>query len=127
VYEDSDRLAEARMAYEKASKLEGEFSEALANLGRCYARQGQSDEARKILSELKRRAEKGYVPPYFLFMIHYALGEKDMALPWFEAAFEQRCVYLLWDKAFAYSKYQREDPRLVTILDKVGVKNQNGH
>jgi tetratricopeptide (TPR) repeat protein len=103
--------------------MEGEFSEGLANLGNCYARQGKVDEARKILLELKRRAEKGYVPPYFFFMIHFALGEKDEALPWFEAAFEQRCIYLLWDKVFSYSDYQRSDPRLAIILDKVGARN----
>ncbi len=123
VYEEQGRLEEACTELEKASALEGEFSEALANLGRCYVRQGKINEARKILLELKRRAEKNYVPPYFFFMIHYALGEKDEALPWFEAAFEQRCVYLLWDKVFAYSNYQRSDPRLAAILDKVGVKN----
>jgi tetratricopeptide (TPR) repeat protein len=103
--------------------MEGEFSEGLANLGQCYARQGKIDEARKILFELKQRAEKGYVPPYFFFMIHFALGEKDEALPWFEAAYAQRCLYLLWDKVFSYSAYQRKDPRLAAILDKVGVKS----
>ncbi|MCG3117904.1 MAG: Serine/threonine-protein kinase PknD [bacterium] len=123
VYEGKGQIAEAGAEYEKASALAGEFSEALANLGGCYARQGKIDEARKILVELKRRAEKGYVPPYFFFMIHFALGEKDEALPWFEAAYEQRCVYLLWDKVFSYSDYQRSDPRLAAILDKVGVKN----
>jgi serine/threonine-protein kinase len=123
VHESSGRLAEACAEYEKASAMEGEFSEGLASLGACYARQGKIAEARKILLELKQRAEKGYVPPYFFFSIHYALGEKDEALPWFEAAFEQRCIYLLWDKVFAYSDYQRKDPRLAAILDKVGVKS----
>jgi serine/threonine-protein kinase len=123
VYENQGRREEACVEYEKAHAQEGEFSEALANLGACYARQGKIDAARKALLELKQRAEKGYVPPYFFFMIHFALGEKDEALPWFEAAYEQRCLYLLWDKAFAYSDYQRSDPRLTAILDKVGVKN----
>ncbi len=122
-HETSGRLAEACAEYEKASMIEGEFSEGLANLGLCYARQRKIDEARKILAELKQRAENGYVPPYFFFMIHFALGEKDKALPWFEAAFEQRCIYLLWDKVFSYADYQRSDPRLAAILDKVGVKN----
>jgi serine/threonine-protein kinase len=122
IYEAQGRLADACAEYEKAHALEGEFSEALAGLGKCYVQQGKIDEARKILLELKRRAEKNYVPPYFFFMIHYALGEKEEALPWFEAAFEQRCVYLLWDKIFSYSSYQREDPRFALILDKVGVK-----
>jgi len=124
VHETNERLAEACTAYENARALEGEFSEGLANLGRCYALQGKIDEAQKILLELKQRAEKGYVPPYFFFMIHFALAEKDEAFPWFEKAYAQRCVYLLWDKVFAYSKYQREDPRLTAILDKVGMKHQ---
>lgn len=123
VYEEVGRFPEAGAEYEKASAQESEFSEALANLGYFYARRGKIDEARKILIELKQRAGRGYVPPYFFFMIHFALGEKDKALPWFEAAYEQRCIYLLWDKVFAYSKYQRSDPRLAAILDKVGVKN----
>ena len=123
VYERKGQIIEACAEYEKASALAGEFSEALASLGHCYARQGKIDEARRILLELKQRAARGYVPPYFFFMIHFALGEKDEALPWFEAAFEQRCVYLLWDKIFSYADYQRQDPRLTAILDKVGVKN----
>jgi tetratricopeptide (TPR) repeat protein len=123
VYEAKGRLAEACAEYEKASALEGEFSEARWNLALCYVKQGKIDAARKILHELKQRAEKGYVPPYFFFSIHYALGEKDEALPWFEKAYEQRCIYLLWDKVFSYSDYQRSDPRLAAILDKVGVKS----
>jgi len=123
VHETNERLAEACTAYENARALEGEFSEGLANLGRCYALQGKIDEARKILLELKQRAKKGYVPPYFFFMIHFALGEKDEAFPWFEKAFAQRCIYLLWDKVFSYASYQRKDPRLSAILDKVGMKN----
>jgi serine/threonine-protein kinase len=123
VYEAKGRLAEACAEYEKATALEGEFSEARWNLALCYVKQKKTDAARKILLELRQRAEKGYVPPYFFFSIHYALGEKDEALPWFEKAYEQRCIYLLWDKVFAYSEYQREYPRLAAILDKVGVKN----
>lgn len=122
VHEAGGRLAEAGVEYEKASALEGEFSEGLMSLGRCYAEQGKVVEARKILLELQRRAAQGYVAPYFFFAIHFALGEKNEALPWFEKAFEQRCIYLLWDKVFAYSKYQREEPRLAAILDQVGVK-----
>jgi serine/threonine-protein kinase len=123
VHEANGHLAEACAEYEKASSTESTFSEALANLATCYVRQGRTDEARNILHELKQRAENSYVPPYFFFMIHYALGEKDEALPWFEAAYEQRCLYLLWDKVFSYSAYQRKDPRLAAILDKVGVKS----
>jgi tetratricopeptide (TPR) repeat protein len=123
VHETSGRLAEACAEYEKASTMEGEFSEGLANLGRGYALLGEVDEARKILMELKQRDERGYVSPHFFFDIHYVLGEKDEALRWFKAAFEQRCIYLLWDKVFAYSDFKRNDPRLAAILDKVGMKS----
>ena len=63
VHESAGRRAEACAAYERASTLAVEFSEALANLGRCYAKQGKTEEARTVLSELKRRAETEYVPP----------------------------------------------------------------
>ncbi len=70
-------IAEAIPQYQKAIELNND-PYSIAVLGQAYARNGQVDEARKVLVRLNEEAKSRYVPPYGLALIHLALGDKNM-------------------------------------------------
>ena len=52
----------------------------LSFLGHAYAASGRSDEALKIINELKERAKSEYISPYDVSIIYVGLGDKEHAL-----------------------------------------------
>ena len=82
------RLAEAIPEYQKAFDLNGD-PYALGMLGQAYARNGQKDEAQKVLEELNEQAKSRYVPPYAVALVYLGLGQKERALDELERAYQR--------------------------------------
>src|SRR5262249_51968561 len=68
-------------------------------LGGALARAGRAPDARRVLSELRERALREYVPPFDLATILAPLGETDEALAALEKAYEERNA-LLWFRIY---------------------------
>jgi TolB-like protein/Tfp pilus assembly protein PilF/class 3 adenylate cyclase len=81
-------IAEAILEYQKAIEL-NKNPYSIAALGQAYARNGQVDEARKVLARLNEEAKSRYVPPYGLALIHLALGDKEHALDDLERGYRE--------------------------------------
>ena len=73
------KLADAIAEFQKAFDLNND-PYSLAMLGQAYARQGKTDEARKILARLREQAKSRYVSPYAFAVVLTALGEKARAI-----------------------------------------------
>ena len=58
----------------------------LAWLGHAYGRSGQTERARAVRTELDRMQATSYVDPYLFGVVSLALGERAIALDWFERA-----------------------------------------
>ena len=58
-------------------------------LGQAYARNGQKDEAQKVLEELNEQAKSRYVPPYAVALVYLGLGQKERALDELERAYQR--------------------------------------
>lgn len=84
MYEES--VAEFR----KASSL-GEDD--LENLGYSYGRWGKRDEARRILSELKKRSNQEGGSPSDLALVFLGLGDNDQAIQWMQKACAEEKPY----------------------------------
>ena len=56
-------------------------------LGQAYALQGKTNEARKILAELRAEAKSRYISPYALAIVLTALRDKTEALDELERAY----------------------------------------
>ena len=108
-------IAEMRRAVELADGT----SRPSALLAVYLARQGQSDEARKILNQLLALEKTRYVPPSSLATVHAALGEVEPALDALDRAFLTRDTRLTFLKDDPRLDSLRKEPRFVALLHKL--------
>jgi TolB-like protein/Tfp pilus assembly protein PilF len=64
----------------RARAVQANGPSALGTLGYVYAVAGRPEEARVLLAELKERAGKSHVSPFYMALIHAGLGEKNRRL-----------------------------------------------
>src|SRR5437763_14776301 len=89
-------------------------------LGQAYARNGQRDEAQKILARLNEEAKSHYVAPYALALVQLGLGDKDRAIEELDHAYrEQEANYLFGIKADPMLYDLRGDPRSEALVRRV--------
>src|SRR5437899_1639291 len=113
------RLGEAIAEFQKAFELNND-PYSLAMLGQAYARNGQKDEAQKILARLHEEAKSHYVAPYALALVQIALGDKDRSIEELERAYAQgETNYLFAIKVDPMLDDLRGDPRFEALADKI--------
>ncbi len=115
------RLDEAIDTMERAVQPDSNAS-ALANLVYALARAKQTGRAHTVLSELERRASKGFVASYAMAFAYAGLGDRDRVFAWLEKGLEDRSedmVFLNVDPAW---DSLRSDPRFKVILRRMGFK-----
>jgi TolB-like protein len=99
----------------------GDGSHAVGHLGYAYALAGRRNLARKTIEQLKEHVLKNGVGRYEMALVYAALGEKDEAFNWLDAAFAER------DKGLTYIKIDpcldslRSDSRFNDLVRRVGV------
>lgn len=105
-----------------AEDLESQSLTSIGYIGGFYAGLGHPDEARRVLALLHERMETEYVPAMALALIYLGLEEYSEAIPWIEAAWEERDLSLIWYKdESAYPEEIRNDPRIQTIIQEMAV------
>jgi serine/threonine-protein kinase len=85
----------------------------LAVLGHIYSLAGKPKQARNVLEQLKNRC---YVSPLDLAIVYTGLGEKQLALEWFEKAYEERSGALIYLKVEPLYDSLRSEPRFNDLL-----------
>ena len=117
-------LSEAIAEFQKAFELNND-PYSLAMLGQAYGRNGQRDEAQKILARLNEEAKSHYVAPYALALVQIGLGDKDRAIEELEHAYqEQETNYLFGIKVDPMLDDLRRDPRFEALVQKVTASKQ---
>jgi len=113
------RAGEAVEALEKSMRMMPDST--LPHYVLCFAlvATGRRRRAREVLNELKKRAEKGHVKPYFMAMAHAALDEREAAFELFEKAFAERDPWLLWFCTEPKLAPLRSDPRFRKLLRQI--------
>ena len=118
VFQFKGELNNAIAEYQKAFDLNNDpFS--LAMLGQAYARQGKTDEARKVLARLREDAKSRYVSPYALAVILTALGEKAQAIDELERSYDERGFYIALISVDPRFDDLRGDPRFDALVQKI--------
>jgi eukaryotic-like serine/threonine-protein kinase len=92
----------------------------LAELGYVYARSGQSELAKQILTQLDAQSQYAYTDPNFVAFIYIALGEYTEAFKWLDTALEARSSRMIWLDIDPKLDPVRSDPRFVSFREKVG-------
>jgi TolB-like protein/Flp pilus assembly protein TadD len=103
-------------ALRKAVELSPGAGVPVALLGEAYAAARRCEEARRILQEL---AKQRHAPAYFVGRIYAALGEKDEALCWLDAAYRERGEWLVLLKVDPRFDDLRSDPPFQDLLRRM--------
>jgi TolB-like protein/Tfp pilus assembly protein PilF len=113
------RLKEAIPEFQRAVELNND-PYSIAMLAQGYARNGQTDEARKLLARLNEMAKSAEVPEYALAVAYTSLGEKDRAIEVLEHGFaggNKSYLFLLPGDPFLDDL--RGDPRFEALVQKI--------
>lgn len=93
------RYKEAIVYFNKAIALEGiRYPRMLGWMGAAYAKDGDRNNALKIIGELKERLRnnQGGSIAFFIAVIYSALNEKNSALSWLTTAYETHDMEMPW-------------------------------
>ncbi len=115
----TSRLKEAIPEFQKAVELNND-PYSIAMLAQAYARNGQTDEARKLLAHLNEMAKSAEVPEYALAIAYTSLGEKERAIEALERGFaggNKSYLFLLPGDPFLDDL--RDDPRFEALVRKI--------
>jgi tetratricopeptide (TPR) repeat protein len=116
------RFDEAITALEKAASLSDRSSAVLGVLVHAYAGAGRRTEALRVLDELHRRRQSGYVPPAAFLNAYLGLDDKDEAFAWMERAADERSNILQFVKVHPFFDPIRSDPRFAAFLRRTNLQ-----
>ncbi|MFL6335683.1 MAG: tetratricopeptide repeat protein [Pyrinomonadaceae bacterium] len=126
-YAQVGRYDEAVVEAKKAAALsapapQGDGSPPLSyQLAYIYAKAGRAGEARRMLDELERRADRRNDQLYFRALAYAALGDRDRAFALIEKLYETRSLDLLGLKGDPAWDDFRGDPRFQNFLRRSGL------
>ncbi len=113
------QLKEAIPEFQKAVELNHD-PYCISMLVQGYARNGQTDEARKLLAQLNEMAKSAEVPEYALALAYTSLGDKDRAIAALEHGFAGgNKSYLFLLPGDPLLDDLRGDPRFEALVQKI--------
>ncbi len=113
--------AQAIPVLEKAVSVTNGSPNVIAPLIGAYAHTGRRKEALRLLEDLKRRHQTGYVPAAAFLNAYIGLGDVDQAFVWLERAYEEQSNSLSFIKQFPYFDPLRNDPRFADVIRRIGL------
>jgi TolB-like protein/Tfp pilus assembly protein PilF/predicted Ser/Thr protein kinase len=118
VYSSKEMYEEAIAAHQRLSELYPVWKWPLV---RTYVLAGRRDEAQKLLDKFLEEGPEptGAWDAWFLVGIYAALGEKDEAIRWLEAAFEGRNSLLPWLHVVPHYEPLHSDPRFQDVVRRM--------
>ncbi len=116
-----ERYGEAVVAAEAAAAASRRMPLALGTLGLLYALDGRPEDARRVMAELRQRAETEYVGSSNFAVIYGGLGDLDRAFEWLDRAYEEREMPLVDLAGSVIFDPLRPDPRFEGFLRKMGL------
>jgi eukaryotic-like serine/threonine-protein kinase len=121
------RHVDAVSTLREALTLPTAGSYTLATLGFALARAGETDEARRITTDLESRAERQYVSPAALSMLQLGLGDFGRALDWMERAHAERRGWLAYLAVNPIFDPLRSDSRFAMLVRTMRLPESSPH
>src|SRR5213080_1996165 len=113
------RLSEAIPEFQKSLDLNDD-PYSLGILGQAYARNGQNEEARKILARLNEQGNARHVAPYAMALVYLGLGDKERAIDELDRGYRDgETNYLFVIKVDPLLDNLRGDPRFEALVQKI--------
>jgi pentatricopeptide repeat protein len=118
---DNGQPEEAIPELEKTVSLMDRSPGTIGVLIRAYARAGRRTDALRLLAELKKRRQSGYVPAGAFVNAYLGLGDRDQAFAWLEQAYREQSNILQFLKVHPFFDPIRDDPRFADLTRRVGL------
>jgi tetratricopeptide (TPR) repeat protein len=121
-YQGAGRFQEAAAEIDRMMQLVPGFRSnhlMLAMLAWTHSRAGRTNEAEKAVVRLQELSDERYVAPCSLALAHYATGDTDRAIEYFEKAVEVRDTQLVPFVVVPEFDPLRPDPRIQAILRRM--------
>ncbi len=116
------QAADAVTVLEKSALLSQRSPGVLGVLVRGYAQAGRRNDALSILTELKERQKKGFVPAGAFVNAYLGLADNREAMNWLEQAYRERSTIVTYVKVHPFFDPLRSDPRFVELQRKLGLQ-----
>ena len=123
IQEQRGEFDEAIAACQRAVQLSPRSPLMHGALGRTLALAGRREQAVEILEELCRLAEKRYVSPFELALMHFALGDTEQGFRYLTKAYQDRSFELLSILVDPRFDAIRKDPRFSELATQLGLRN----
>ncbi|MGD0629751.1 MAG: winged helix-turn-helix domain-containing protein [Terracidiphilus sp.] len=120
-YSIKSQFPEAIDEYKKALAMNPDATYAQAGVGICLAKSGDRTGALKAIEQLKAMSGQSYVSPAYIGLVYQALGDTDAEFAWYAKAYDDRAEWLLWLTVDPVYDSQRNDPRFLALVRRVGV------
>lgn len=115
------RAVDAIPVLEKAVSVSDGSPPVVGHLIMAYAFAGRRPDALRLLAELKRRTQAGYVPAPAFVNAYLGLGDYNQAFVWLEEEYKEQSNSLQLLKVQPFYDRIREDPRFKDLLRRVGL------
>ena len=106
---------------EKAASISDHSPGVMGLLVSAYAHAGRRTDALRLLEELKRRQQAGYVPTAAFVNAYLGLGDDAQAFTWLERAYQEQSDILQHLKVLPFFDPVRNDPRFIDLVHRVGL------
>jgi len=90
-------------------------------IGTVYARMGKREEALQILNDSLQRSKSEFISPYYMAVLHFALGEIDEGFEWLEKGYAENDGWMISVKVDFLLDGIRDDPRYKALLKKMNM------
>ena len=117
----NDQPGEAISVLEKALSVSDRSPGVTGVLIRAYAHAGRRSDALRILEELKKRSQEGYLPAGAFVNAYLGLGDNEQAFAWMERAYQEQSNILQFLKVHPFFDPLRSDPRFANLVRRVGL------
>jgi TolB-like protein/Tfp pilus assembly protein PilF len=117
----NNKPADAIPPLEKAVSLSSGSPAATGVLIRAYAHAGRRVDALRLLAELKRRRQAGYIPAGAFVNAYLGLGDNEQAFYWLNQASKEQSNILQFLKTHPYFDPIRSDPRFIELVRRAGL------
>ena len=118
---DKNQPQDAIPPLERAVSLSNRSPGVIGTLISAYAHAGRRSDALRLLIELKRRSQTGFVPADPFVAAYLGLGENDQVFAWLEQAYKEHSNVLQFLKVDPQFDPLRSDPRFADLLRRVGL------
>jgi Flp pilus assembly protein TadD len=108
--------------FRKWQRMEADSDLALGSIGHVLAISGNKAGAARVLRELVEMAQRKYISPYSIAIVHIGLDNKDEAFNWMEKLYQDCNDWLIWLRVGPEFDPLRSDPRFDSLLRRVGIK-----